>query len=152
MSLFLFLFTFKLCMGSVFSKWFFLFKSLKEDAQNLLFWRFFLYIDSFFLRKFPHKCLSLFSLHLLILLSLSHFHQHFQHFRCKQLQHHSLSLLSCFWVFHQKWKKMAGGGEGGGAALPPKQDELQPHPVKDQLTSISYCATSPPPWRNPLLS
>lgn len=97
MSLFLFLFTFKLCMGSVFSKWFFLFKSLKEDAQNPLFWRFFLYIDGFFLRKFPDKCLSLFSLHLLILLSLSHFHQHFQHFRCKQLQHHSL-YLSLSWV------------------------------------------------------
>jgi solute carrier family 23 (nucleobase transporter), member 1 len=35
----------------------------------------------------------------------------------------------------------------GGAAPPPKQDELQPHPVKDQLPNISYCITSPPPWR-----
>lgn len=39
---------------------------------------------------------------------------------------------------------MAGGG--GAAAPPPKQDELQPHPVKDQLPSVSYCITSPPPW------
>ncbi|GJN40370.1 hypothetical protein PR202_gb29577 [Eleusine coracana subsp. coracana] len=35
---------------------------------------------------------------------------------------------------------------GGGAAPPPKQEELQPHPVKDQLPSVSYCITSPPPW------
>lgn len=41
---------------------------------------------------------------------------------------------------------MAVGG-GGGAAPPPKQEELQPHPVKDQLPNISYCITSPPPWR-----
>ncbi|KAK2975075.1 hypothetical protein RJ640_029467 [Escallonia rubra] len=41
---------------------------------------------------------------------------------------------------------MAGGG-GGGAAPPPKQDEWQPHPVKDQLPNVSYCITSPPPWR-----
>lgn len=40
-----------------------------------------------------------------------------------------------------------GGGGGGGAAPPPKQDELQPHPTKDQLPSVSYCITSPPPWR-----
>jgi hypothetical protein len=38
---------------------------------------------------------------------------------------------------------MAGGG--GGAA--PKQDDLTPHPVKDQLPGVSYCITSPPPWR-----
>ena len=36
---------------------------------------------------------------------------------------------------------------GGGAAPPPKQEELQPHPVKDQLPNVSYCITSPPPWR-----
>ena len=41
---------------------------------------------------------------------------------------------------------MAGRG-GGGAAPAPKQDELQPHPVKDQLPNVSYCITSPPPWR-----
>lgn len=41
---------------------------------------------------------------------------------------------------------MAGGG-GGGAAPQPKQEELQPHPVKDQLPNIAYCITSPPPWR-----
>jgi hypothetical protein len=35
----------------------------------------------------------------------------------------------------------------GGAAPAPKQDELQPHPVKDQLPNVSYCITSPPPWR-----
>ena len=39
---------------------------------------------------------------------------------------------------------------GGGAAPPPKQEELQPHPVKDQLPSVSYCITSPPPWRTSL--
>ncbi|RLM62293.1 nucleobase-ascorbate transporter 6-like [Panicum miliaceum] len=35
---------------------------------------------------------------------------------------------------------------GGGAAPLPKQEELQPQPVKDQLPSVSYCITSPPPW------
>lgn len=40
---------------------------------------------------------------------------------------------------------MAGGG--GGAAPAPKQDENQPHPIKDQLPNIAYCITSPPPWR-----
>ncbi|XP_010254659.1 PREDICTED: nucleobase-ascorbate transporter 6-like [Nelumbo nucifera] len=45
---------------------------------------------------------------------------------------------------------MAGGG-GGGAAPPPKQDELHPHPVKDQLPNISYCITSPPPWPEAIL-
>ena len=39
---------------------------------------------------------------------------------------------------------MAGGG--GGA----KADEPQPHPPKDQLPNISYCITSPPPWRKSL--
>ncbi|OWM76028.1 nucleobase-ascorbate transporter 6-like isoform X2 [Punica granatum] len=43
---------------------------------------------------------------------------------------------------------MAGGG---GAAPPPKQEELQPHPVKEQLPSISYCITSPPPWPEAIL-
>lgn len=37
---------------------------------------------------------------------------------------------------------------GGGA---PKQDELQPHPVKDQLPNVSYCITSPPPWPEAIL-
>ncbi|XWS68955.1 hypothetical protein CRYUN_Cryun04dG0138200 [Craigia yunnanensis] len=45
---------------------------------------------------------------------------------------------------------MAGGG-GGGAAPPPKQEELQPHPVRDQLSSIAYCITSPPPWPEAIL-
>lgn len=34
-----------------------------------------------------------------------------------------------------------------GVAPPPKPEELQPHPVKDQLPNVSYCITSPPPWR-----
>jgi len=44
---------------------------------------------------------------------------------------------------------MAGGGGGGGAA--PKQDDLTPHPVKDQLPGVSYCITSPPPWPEAIL-
>ncbi|XP_022891532.1 nucleobase-ascorbate transporter 6-like [Olea europaea var. sylvestris] len=43
---------------------------------------------------------------------------------------------------------MAGGGT---AAPPPKQEELQPHPVKDQLPGVSYCITSPPPWPEAIL-
>ncbi|THU57672.1 hypothetical protein C4D60_Mb03t05980 [Musa balbisiana] len=43
---------------------------------------------------------------------------------------------------------MAGGG---GPAPAPKQDELQPHPVKDQLPNVSYCITSPPPWPEAIL-
>ena len=34
---------------------------------------------------------------------------------------------------------MAGGG---GAAPPPKQEELQPHPAKDQLPNIAYWLTA----------
>lgn len=34
-----------------------------------------------------------------------------------------------------------------GPAPPPKQEELVPHPVKDQLPNVSFCITSPPPWR-----
>lgn len=33
----------------------------------------------------------------------------------------------------------------GGAA--PKVEEPQAHPPKDQLPNVSYCITSPPPWR-----
>ncbi|XP_039163796.1 nucleobase-ascorbate transporter 7 [Eucalyptus grandis] len=40
---------------------------------------------------------------------------------------------------------------GGGQAPPPKQEELQPHPVRDQLPNISYCITSPPPWPEAIL-
>lgn len=36
---------------------------------------------------------------------------------------------------------MAGGGG------PAKADEPAPHPPKDQLPNVSYCITSPPPWR-----
>ncbi|XP_039062077.1 nucleobase-ascorbate transporter 7-like [Hibiscus syriacus] len=44
-----------------------------------------------------------------------------------------------------------GGGGGGGAAPKPKQDELLPHPVKEQLPGVAYCMTSPPPWPEALL-
>ncbi|KAG6506591.1 nucleobase-ascorbate transporter 6-like [Zingiber officinale] len=37
-----------------------------------------------------------------------------------------------------------------GAAPAPKQDELVPHPVKDQL-SVAYCINSPPPWPEAVL-
>ncbi|KAJ8461729.1 hypothetical protein OPV22_034655 [Ensete ventricosum] len=48
---------------------------------------------------------------------------------------------------------MAGGGGGGGgsAGAAPKQDDTQPHPVKEQLPNISYCITSPPPWPEAIL-
>ncbi|KAH9623307.1 hypothetical protein KSS87_000444 [Heliosperma pusillum] len=39
----------------------------------------------------------------------------------------------------------------GGGAPQPKQDELLPHPVKDQLPGVSYCITSPPPWPEAIL-
>ncbi|KAG7591199.1 Xanthine/uracil/vitamin C permease [Arabidopsis thaliana x Arabidopsis arenosa] len=43
-------------------------------------------------------------------------------------------------------------GDGGENAEPPqKQENLQPHPVKDQLYSITYCLTSPPPWPETIL-
>jgi hypothetical protein len=38
------------------------------------------------------------------------------------------------------------------AAPPPKADELQPHPPKEQLAGVSFCITSPPPWRTCSLS
>ncbi|VAI24347.1 unnamed protein product [Triticum turgidum subsp. durum] len=37
------------------------------------------------------------------------------------------------------------------AAPPPKQEELQPHAVRDQLPAVSYCLTSPPPWPEAIL-
>ncbi|GJM97101.1 hypothetical protein PR202_ga14002 [Eleusine coracana subsp. coracana] len=37
------------------------------------------------------------------------------------------------------------------AAPAPKQEELQPHAVKDQLPAVSYCLTSPPPWPEAIL-
>ncbi|KAH9617659.1 hypothetical protein KSS87_004724 [Heliosperma pusillum] len=37
---------------------------------------------------------------------------------------------------------------GGGA--PAKASEPSPHPPKDQLPNVSYCITSPPPWRESL--
>lgn len=45
---------------------------------------------------------------------------------------------------------MAGGGDGGGGGGGgggAKVSEPQPHPSKDQLPNVSYCITSPPPWR-----
>ncbi|URD88451.1 Permease family [Musa troglodytarum] len=53
---------------------------------------------------------------------------------------------------HTNWKEQGGeeGRErrmaGGGADAALKQDDTQPHPVKDQLPDVSYCITSPPPW------
>jgi len=38
-----------------------------------------------------------------------------------------------------------GGGGNNGAAN--RTEELQPHPVKEQLPGIQYCVNSPPPWR-----
>ncbi|XP_051192631.1 nucleobase-ascorbate transporter 6 [Lolium perenne] len=46
---------------------------------------------------------------------------------------------------------MAGGGGGGGGGGGQKQDDLTPHPVKDQLPGVSYCITSPPPWPEAIL-
>ncbi|EPS67525.1 hypothetical protein M569_07250, partial [Genlisea aurea] len=40
---------------------------------------------------------------------------------------------------------------GGATAPPPKQEELLPHPVKDQLPGVSFCITSPPPWPEAIL-
>ncbi|OAP15797.1 hypothetical protein AXX17_AT1G59190 [Arabidopsis thaliana] len=37
-----------------------------------------------------------------------------------------------------------GGGGNNGAAN--RTEELQPHPVKEQLPGIQYCVNSPPPW------
>ncbi|CAL4945189.1 unnamed protein product [Urochloa decumbens] len=37
------------------------------------------------------------------------------------------------------------------AAPAPKQEELQPHAVRDQLPAVSYCLTSPPPWPEAIL-
>lgn len=34
-----------------------------------------------------------------------------------------------------------------GGAAPPKQEDQQPHPAKDQLPNVFYCINSPPPWR-----
>lgn len=39
----------------------------------------------------------------------------------------------------------------GGAAPAPKADDPAPHPPKDQLPNVSYCITSPPPWRECLV-
>lgn len=46
-----------------------------------------------------------------------------------------------------RWRRKRGRSMAGGQAPPPKQEELQPHPAKDQLPNIAYCITSPPPWR-----
>ncbi|XP_058081147.1 nucleobase-ascorbate transporter 7-like [Magnolia sinica] len=32
-----------------------------------------------------------------------------------------------------------------------KQDDFQPHPVKEQLPGVDYCITSPPPWPEAVL-
>ncbi|KAL1222801.1 Nucleobase-ascorbate transporter 8 [Cardamine amara subsp. amara] len=45
---------------------------------------------------------------------------------------------------------MASHG-GENAEQPQKQDDLQPHPVKDQLFGVTYCLASPPPWPETIL-
>ncbi|XP_077223150.1 nucleobase-ascorbate transporter 6-like [Tasmannia lanceolata] len=40
---------------------------------------------------------------------------------------------------------------GGVVVAAPKHDELQPHPVKDQLPNVAYCIASPPPWPEAIL-
>ncbi|KFK43350.1 hypothetical protein AALP_AA1G114400 [Arabis alpina] len=40
---------------------------------------------------------------------------------------------------------------GDNAEPPQKHDDLQPHPVQDQLSGITYCPTSPPPWPETIL-
>jgi hypothetical protein len=55
-------------------------------------------------------------------------------------------LLQFFFLFKEKEGNkgvMAGGG---------KAEEPQAHPPKEQLPGISYCITSPPPWREHSLS
>jgi len=55
-------------------------------------------------------------------------------------------LLQFFCLFKEKEGKkgvMAGGG---------KAEEPQAHPPREQLPNISYCMTSPPPWREHSLS
>lgn len=39
------------------------------------------------------------------------------------------------------------GGNGGGNNNNNKTEELQPHPLKEQLPGVQYCVNSPPPWR-----
>ncbi|KAJ4701602.1 nucleobase-ascorbate transporter 6-like [Melia azedarach] len=41
----------------------------------------------------------------------------------------------------------SGGSDGGNK----KAEELQPHPVKEQLPGIQYCVNSPPPWPEALV-
>ncbi|XP_031400942.1 nucleobase-ascorbate transporter 6-like isoform X1 [Punica granatum] len=67
---------------------------------------------------------------------------------CSSIFADSMSALSERVKRSRRRRSMAGGG---GAAPPPKQEELQPHPVKEQLPSISYCITSPPPWPEAIL-
>jgi len=40
-----------------------------------------------------------------------------------------------------------GNGGGGNNGAGNRAEELQPHPVKEQLPGIQYCVNSPPPWR-----
>ncbi|XP_010490150.1 PREDICTED: putative nucleobase-ascorbate transporter 10 [Camelina sativa] len=37
-------------------------------------------------------------------------------------------------------------GSGGNKGAGNRTEELQPHPVKEQLPEIQYCVNSPPPW------
>ncbi|KAL4587290.1 hypothetical protein LXL04_000158 [Taraxacum kok-saghyz] len=42
------------------------------------------------------------------------------------------------------------GGQGESKQPAPKQ-ELQPHPVMEQLGGVQYCVNSPPPWKEAVL-
>ncbi|KAF6175902.1 hypothetical protein GIB67_003390 [Kingdonia uniflora] len=53
-------------------------------------------------------------------------------------------MIDC-WGFVVKGCGVTEDMAGGGAPAP-KQDELVPHPVKDQLPNIAFYITSPPPW------
>jgi hypothetical protein len=54
------------------------------------------------------------------------------------------------WSHERRDTERPGGGAVAAAAMAapaPKQEELQAHAVRDQLPAVSYCLTSPPPWR-----
>ncbi|KAK9946381.1 hypothetical protein M0R45_011849 [Rubus argutus] len=47
-----------------------------------------------------------------------------------------------------------GGGNNkntGGGGSDKKPEELQPHPVKEQLPGVQYCVNSPPPWTEAIM-
>lgn len=44
--------------------------------------------------------------------------------------------------------KNAGGGSSKNTGGTKNVEEVQPHPVKEQLPGVQYCINSPPPWRS----